>query len=99
MLLGGFRDVDPEGEHNFSPETGGAVWEALNAFLYDVILPGKSAEIDMAWGGTMSMGLHRAPRVERVDEQQVICAGMSGMGVALAAEVAEDAARIVAEGC
>jgi hypothetical protein len=37
--------------------------------------------------------------VERVDEQQVICAGMSGMGVALAAEVAEDAARIVAEGC
>jgi glycine/D-amino acid oxidase-like deaminating enzyme len=97
LLLGGFRDVDPEGEHNFSPETGGAVWEALNAFLYDVILPGKSAEIDMAWGGTMSMGVHRAPRVERINANQVICAGMSGMGVALAAQVAEDAAQIVCE--
>jgi gamma-glutamylputrescine oxidase len=99
LLLGGFRDADPESENTFSLQTGGRVWSALEAFLREVIFPGRSIEIDLAWAGTMSMGLHRAPRVERVDAQQVVCAGMSGMGVALAAEVAEDAARIVSEAC
>jgi len=97
LLLGGFRDADPEGENNYSPETGGAVWAALEEFLRRVIFPGRPVEIDMAWAGTMSMGVHRAPRVERIDANQVICAGMSGMGVALAAQVAEDAAQIVRE--
>lgn len=99
LLLGGFRDVDPAGENNFSPETGGPVWTALEQFLRDIVFPGRKVEIALAWAGTMSMGKHRAPRVERVDAQQVICAGMSGMGVALAAQVAEDAAQIVLESC
>lgn len=97
LLLGGFRDVDLEAENNFSPETGGRVWEALDEFLRSVIFPSRPVQIEMAWAGTMSMGRHRAPRVERADALQVLCAGMSGMGVALSAQVAEDAAEIVAE--
>jgi len=95
LLMGGFRNLDIHAEETYSLNTGGTVWEAMQQFTAEVVLPGQEWKVDYAWAGTMAMGDERSPIVKSTESGVVICARMSGMGVALSAKVSLEATELL----
>ena len=69
--------------------------QALEAFVREIILPGRCWEVAYAWAGTMAMGAERGPVVREMEPGVVVCARMSGMGVALSANVSLEATELL----
>ncbi|MEY3984123.1 MAG: hypothetical protein RL160_1682 [Bacteroidota bacterium] len=95
LLIGGFRNVDLSSEETYSLDHGGAVWDELLKFTQSVVLPGQTWQVDYSWAGTMAMGSERDPIVCAPEPGVVVCARMSGMGVALSAKVALEATDLL----
>ncbi|MBU6323967.1 MAG: FAD-binding oxidoreductase [Bacteroidetes bacterium] len=95
LLMGGFRNLDFHTEETYAMHTGGAVWEALLRFTSEVVLPAQEWKVDFAWAGTMAMGDERSPIVRSPESGVVVCARMSGMGVALSAKVSVEATELL----
>jgi gamma-glutamylputrescine oxidase len=96
VLLGGGRNLDPEGETTVEDGTTPLIQEALERLLSEVILPGVPFTIAHRWSGTMGFPTKgKEPLVERVSERVCVAAGLSGMGVAIGIRVAQRAARLV----
>ncbi len=95
LLIGGFRNVDFAAEETYSLNHGGAVWDELLRFTQSVVLPGQTWKVEYSWAGTMAMGSERSPIVCAPEPGVVVCARMSGMGVALSAKVAQEATDLL----
>jgi gamma-glutamylputrescine oxidase len=95
LLIGGFRNVDFTAEETYSMNHGGAVWDELLRFTQSVVLPGQTWKVDYSWAGTMAMGSERSPIVCAPQPGVVVCARMSGMGVALSAKVSLEATELL----
>ncbi len=98
VLLGGGRNLDPEGETTDKDGTSLVIQQRLERLLREVIIPDQAFSVAQRWSGVM--GFHstgKDPLIERHGERIVIAAGLSGMGVAIGIRVARKAAALVAE--
>jgi glycine/D-amino acid oxidase-like deaminating enzyme len=94
VLLGGGRNVDIAGETTQQFGSSEPVIAYLKAFAqrhFDFPL-----EWERAWSGIIGTGPDKAPIIERVSPRVVAAVRLSGMGVALSAQVAEEAADLLA---
>lgn len=95
ILLGGGRNLDPEGETTTEDAASPAIYAYLTALLRDTILPGTEHTVAYTWTGTMGLGTAKDP-ILREYAPHVFCAvRMGGMGVALGSQTGADAAAMV----
>lgn len=94
ILIGGGRDLDLKQEETFEHGNTGVVIEKLTLLLNEIIIPGKSVEIDYAWSGTMGVGHSKFPIVKKIDTNLYCGVRMGGMGIALGSEVAYQLYRL-----
>jgi glycine/D-amino acid oxidase-like deaminating enzyme len=92
VLLGGARNYFEAEETTYDFEGSSANFEHLKKYMQEIILPGRSFEIDMHWSGIMAMGEEKIPIVKKVDDHLTLCVRMSGMGVALGPVLSDEVA-------
>ncbi len=91
ILLGGGRNLDPEGETTFAYGRHPEIVNQLENFLYTNILGNQSKPaIRMRWSGIMAMGTSKFPIIQEVDQHVFAAVRMGGMGVALSALAAQE---------
>jgi len=95
VLLGGARNKAFEAEHTDQMTTTSEIQQELERFLSEVILPGRSYNIDHRWSGIMGMGSEKMPIMQSINERIFCAVRMSGMGVALAPLIGERVARLM----
>lgn len=96
VLLGGGRNLDPEGERTTDDGVTPLIQEHLEKLLRSTILPNIPHHITHRWSGVMGFrSKGKQPLVERLGERMVVAAGLSGMGVAIGIRVARQAAALV----
>jgi glycine/D-amino acid oxidase-like deaminating enzyme len=95
VLLGGARNKFLKEEETYSVSTTAAVQSELEKFLQETVLPGASYTIDQRWSGTMAVGREKKPIVKRINDHLFCAVRMSGMGVALAPQVAKTVAGMM----
>lgn len=95
ILLGGGRNLDPEGEATDDLGTTGLIQQSLLQLLQEVILPGQTVEIDGWWSGIMGIGPVKQPIVQKKSERIVVAVRMGGMGVAIGSLVGERGAELL----
>ena len=89
VLLGGARNKFLREEETYSVSTSAPVQDELERFLRETILPGASFTIDQRWSGTMAVGKEKRPIIKKINDHLFCAVRMSGMGVALAPQVAK----------
>nr|WP_083927658.1 FAD-binding oxidoreductase [Niabella aurantiaca] len=87
ILLGGARNTSFQTEYTLEQFTTLPIQQALEAFLYTMIIPGQRPAITHRWAGIMAMGKEKMPVVEQLSDRSFCALRMSGMGVALAPSV------------
>lgn len=97
VLLGGGRNLDFEGETTTELALHERIQSDLEQQLRDVILPGKTFEIDMRWSGIMAFGPTRQPIVKAFSGRVFGAYRMGGMGVALGSAVAQDVVALTGQ--
>ena len=96
ILLGGGRNLDFKAEETTAFGSTDLVQNELKRLLTEVILPEKNFEIDYGWSGIMAFGSQQAPIIQQVNDNIFAAVKCQGMGVALGALVAEEAAQMIA---
>ncbi len=97
LLLGGARNQDFERECTTEIDITEKIQTELERFIRDHLLPETPFTITDRWSGIMAMGSDKMPLVHRLDENLYCCVRMSGMGVALAPEVADRVVNLIAQ--
>lgn len=97
VLLGGGRNLDFEGETTTEFSLSEHIQNDLEQKLSDIILPGTPFTIAQRWAGIMAFGKEKMPVVKSFSKHVYGAFRMSGMGVALASEVAAQLAQITQE--
>lgn len=95
VLLGGARHLYLDAEATTETVLTQPVQEALENLLHDVILPGRQVRIARRWAGIMGFTADKQPMVRRLSSRMVLGFGCNGMGVALAADIAEHTAALL----
>ncbi len=95
VLLGGARNKFIDAEETFSTDTSESVQQELERFLREIILPGASFQVSLRWSGTMAVGKEKKPIIQKINERVHCAVRMSGMGVALAPQVAKEVAGMM----
>ena len=95
ILLGGARNYFEVEETTYDFEGTTANYEHLKNYMQEIILPGRTFEIDMHWSGIMAMGEEKIPIVKKVDENLTLCVRMSGMGVALGPVLSDEVIELL----
>jgi gamma-glutamylputrescine oxidase len=95
VLLGGARNKFFTEEETFSADVSEPVQQELERFLREVVLPGTPYKISLRWGGTMAIGGEKKPIVSKISDQIFCAVRMSGMGVALAPQLAKQMAGMM----
>lgn len=93
VLLGGFRNHGGEEEETGEFGQTDRVQSLLEAFLRDVILPGREVVIAQRWSGILGVGESREPILEEVTPGLVVAVRLGGMGVALGTLLGREAAE------
>jgi gamma-glutamylputrescine oxidase len=83
LLIGGGRNLDFRGEQTTESNINPKIRSYLIDLVNEVILPGKSREIDMEWTGVMAFGENKKPIVKLLDPNIGIAVRLGGMGVAI----------------
>jgi glycine/D-amino acid oxidase-like deaminating enzyme len=97
VLLGGARNKALDDEQTTDMNTSDLIQNELEKYLDQVVLPNYKGQynIENRWAGIMAMGTEKMPIVKEV-EPNIFCAvRMSGMGVALAPDVAQQVADLM----
>jgi gamma-glutamylputrescine oxidase len=95
VLLGGGRHLAVEDEKTTSLDANPIIESALREFLFERITH-KTVKIDHVWSGTMGMGEHsKKPIVKSLECNVHIAIRLGGMGVALSANVAQEAMNLI----
>lgn len=89
VLLGGMRNLDFQTEKSYNFQENQKITEGLTSYLENVILPNTSFEITHRWTGIMAMGNEKTYLLEKY-ENIIYAVRLSGMGVALAPEIANE---------
>ena len=98
VLLGGGRDLDPEGETTMEAGTTAPIMAHLEHLLREVIVPGVPFTIAKRWSGVMGFpDRGKDPVVAQVQPRVLVAAGLSGMGVAIGIRVARRMAALLDE--
>lgn len=95
VLLGGARNKFIDAEETFSTDTSESVQQELERFLREIILPGSSFQVSLRWSGTMAVGKEKKPIIQKINERVFCAVRMSGMGVALAPQLAKEVAGMM----
>jgi len=98
LLLGGGRNLDPEGETTDILAVTENIQQELDRILREQILPGKELKVAHRWAGVMGVGNNKSPIVRRVAPGVSCAVRMGGMGVALGADVGKASAQLIGEG-
>lgn len=95
VLIGGARNYfkEEDGKTEFGENADNV--EYLLHILREKILPGQKFEMEYNWSGILSGGALRTPIVKYHSDNIVLAVRMGGMGVAIGANVAEQAAVLV----
>jgi gamma-glutamylputrescine oxidase len=97
ILLGGARNLDPQGETTYSQDLTESIQHKLEELLRTVIIPDMDYTVEMRWAGTMGIGNVKEPILEMVGEHILCAVRMGGMGVAIGSLVGKDAAARILE--
>ncbi|MEL6355754.1 MAG: FAD-dependent oxidoreductase, partial [Bacteroidota bacterium] len=97
LLIGGARHLAKQEENTpkFGPNQ--KLLEALESYLHQWIdLPSQQVvRVAQSWSGIIAQGSEKSPIIEQVGERVIVAARLAGMGVALSAQIAEDAVALV----
>lgn len=91
LLLGGARDVDPEGETTYEEGQNPQIREWLLNFAEEVLRIPLREEIDLEWSGFMGFTPEKEPLLKLLNPQTLVVTGLSGIGVSIGFEVAYEA--------
>ncbi|MDO5656645.1 MAG: FAD-dependent oxidoreductase [Flavobacteriaceae bacterium] len=95
VLLGGMRNQDFETENTTEFASNLSILNQLKTYLQEIILPGKSFEITHHWSGIMAMGQDKSYLLGESEPEVYYAVRLSGMGVALAPEIAKEAINLM----
>lgn len=95
VLLGGARNKAFAAEQTDEMTITDTIQQELERFLGEVILPGRSYEIEHRWSGIMAMGSEKQPIIRPINDHVFCAVRMSGMGVALAPIIGEQVAALM----
>ena len=95
VLLGGARNTAIEKEYTLDAFTTLPIQQALEDFLYKVVLPGQKPAIAHRWAGIMAMGPEKTPIVKQLTDRSFCAVRLGGMGVALAPTVGKLLAEMI----
>ncbi len=96
VLLGGGRNLDPEGETTTAFGQTERIQNSLEALLRDVILPGRDFKIERRWSGIMGVGDQKKPILKKLSENVACGVRLGGMGVAIGSHTGAALARLAA---
>lgn len=97
VLLGGGRNLDFETETTTAIELNQLIQIDLEQKLHDIILPNTHFQVAQRWAGIMGFGNGgKQPVVKAISNRVFGAFKLSGMGVALASEVAMQLADMIA---
>ncbi len=96
LVIGGWRDVDLDGETGFGDEPTARIQSAIERGLAELVPEGIA--IERRWAGTMGFARDGRPLVGWLDAQHhlAICAGFTGHGMGMAAACTVDLAQVLA---
>ncbi len=95
VLLGGGRNLDPEGETTTAFGTTPLIQGYLLHLLREVILPGQEVAVDHWWSGILGVGSHKSPIIRPVSDHVALAVRLGGMGVAIGTLVGETGAALI----
>ena len=95
ILFGGGRNLAFEEEHTTSFGLTEIIQNRLDELLKTVIIPGMQYDVEMRWSGIMGMGGSKSPIIKKTGHNTYCAVRMGGMGIAIGAQVGEDAARLM----
>jgi glycine/D-amino acid oxidase-like deaminating enzyme len=95
LLLGGGRNLDFQTEETYDLSLTDKIQNKLDTLISEMILPGKSVEIEHRWSGIMGVGGQKRPIVKWVSPRIGCAVRMGGMGVALGSKTGEELAELV----
>lgn len=95
ILLGGGRNLDPEGEQTADFGHTEDIQSYLLQLLREVILPKQEVIVDQWWSGIMGVGTQKKPIIRSLSTSTVVAVRLGGMGVALGTEAGERAAQLL----
>lgn len=95
VLLGGARNTAFDAEQTDEMIVTDPIQSALERFLGEVILPGRTYHIQHRWSGIMGMGGDKQPIIRPINDHVFCAVRMSGMGVALAPIIGEKIAALM----
>jgi gamma-glutamylputrescine oxidase len=98
LLLGGGRDQAKEEETTDHFGVNPAIKEYLVKFANNVLKLEDGWEIDLEWSGIMGMTDNKEPIIRQAAPGLYVAAGLSGMGVAIGMQVAQEMVHLVQEG-
>ena len=95
LVMGGWRDLDLDGEVGYEEKLTPHIQRAIEAGLAELVPEG--AVIDHRWAGIMGFARDGRPLVGWLDatHQLAICAGFTGHGMGMAASCTLDLAQIL----
>lgn len=96
LVIGGWRDVDLDGEVGFENHTTEPIQSAIEAGLVELV--GAPVPIEHRWSGVMGFARDGRPLVGWLDADHhlAICGGYTGHGMGLAAACTQDLAELLA---
>ena len=95
FLLGGARSLDIDVETTTEFGKNEKIKNHLISFAIDVLKLPKGWEIEKEWSGIMGFTDTKSPILKRLNNQMVVVAGLSGMGVALGMQLGREAADLI----
>lgn len=95
VLLGGGRNLNPQGETTADFGTTEQIRSALLNLLHTLILPDRDVDVDYWWSGIMGIGTEKQPIVKKYSDRIGVAVRMGGMGVAIGSLVGERGAELM----
>ena len=89
------RNLDKETENTSEFSENTFLTQKLHTYLREIILPDQDFEITHRWSGIMAMGGEKSYILKELKENVYCAVRLSGMGVALAPQIAEEVADII----
>ncbi|WP_171032936.1 NAD(P)/FAD-dependent oxidoreductase [Fodinibius saliphilus] len=95
LLIGGARNIDKEQEETEQFGVNPKIKKQLIQFVDEVLQLPQNWEIASEWSGIMGFSSNKSPIVRQVDNRRFVAAGLSGMGIAIGMDVAEQAVEML----
>jgi glycine/D-amino acid oxidase-like deaminating enzyme len=94
ILLGGGRNLDPEGETTTDFGQTEVIQNRLETLLQEVILPGKEFRVAHRWSGIMGVGPQKKPILKKLSDNVAAGVRLGGMGIAIGSHTGTELAKL-----